>query len=65
MSKKKAQKPRRETFAHKAEQTVWELVKRTKHEVVIRSPFTGESRRPKPMTFARDYEAMELKAGRV
>lgn len=58
-------KKKQELFAHKETQTVWVLVKRSKTEVVLKAAFSTESRRPKIVTFFRDYEPMEARAGGV
>ncbi|AWN07776.1 hypothetical protein HOT31_gp105 [Microbacterium phage Hendrix] len=58
-------KKARETFVHVQEQTMWHLVRRDKHEVVLKAVFSSETRRPKPLTFARDYKSFDAKAGRA
>ncbi|QNJ55995.1 hypothetical protein SEA_RASPUTIA_105 [Microbacterium phage Rasputia] len=55
----------REVYVHLQEQTMWNLVRRDKNEVVLKAVFSSETRRPKPVTFARDYTHFDAKAGRA
>lgn len=61
--KKRAPKPKQELVVHVETQQVWKVISRSKKEVVIASLFSNETRRPKPVTFGRDYSPMIAKAG--
>lgn len=55
-SSRKKSKPRaRKELVASSDGSVWEVHKRSAKEVILLNPFTGASRRPKPLTFSRDY----------